>query len=103
MRFLKKLLCNASKEKDLRLFFVNTAEHATAALKRYKIDFILVDTEVPGLDGCRFLTFVKKNFPNIMTIVASKNLQERCDFLISGADNFFAEQIAMKEVLSLVS
>ncbi|MFN3531481.1 MAG: response regulator [Candidatus Brocadia sp.] len=98
----KKLLCNASKEKGLRLFFVNAEEHATAALKRYKIDFVLVDTEVTGLDGCRFLTTVKKNFPNIMTVVASKNLQERCDFLVSGADNFLVEPIAAKEVLSLV-
>lgn len=100
---LKKLLCNASKEKDLRLFFVNISEHATAALKRYKIDFILVDTEATGLDGCRFLTNIKKKFPNIVTAVASKNLRERCDFLVSGADNFFAEQIAMKEILALVS
>ncbi|KAA0241977.1 MAG: response regulator [Candidatus Brocadia sp. AMX2] len=99
----KKLLCNVSKGKGLSLFFVNSTGHATAALKRYKIDFILVDTEVGGLDGCRFLMDIKKKFPNIVTAVASKNLQERCDFLINGADNFFAEPIAMKEILALVS
>lgn len=99
----KKLLCSVSKEKGLRLFFVNAEEHATAALKRYKIDFVLVDTDVTGLDGCRFLTTVKKNFSNIMTIAVSKNLRERCDYLVSGADNFVVEPIAMKEVLQLVS
>lgn len=99
----KKLLCNVSREKGLKLFFVNAEEHATNALKRYKIDFILVDTEVAGLDGCRFLSAVKKKFPNIMTVVASKNLQQRCDFLVSGADSFFVEPIAAKEILALVS
>jgi DNA-binding response OmpR family regulator len=98
----KKVLCNASKEKGLRLFFVNAEEHATTALKRYKIDFIITDTAITGLDGCRFITAVKKNFPNIMTVVVSKSLQERCDFLVSGADNFLVEPIATKEVFSLV-
>lgn len=98
----KKFLCNTFREKGLRLFFVNAEEHASVALKRYKIDFVLVDTAVTGLDGCRFLTTVKKNFPGIIAIVASKNLQERCDFLVSGADCFLLEPIAAKEILSLV-
>lgn len=100
---LKKLLCDVSKGKGLKMYFVNASEHATTALKRYKIDFVLVDTDVTGIDGCRFVTNVKKDFPNIMTVVTSKNLQERCDFLVSGADNFFVEPIATKEILSLVS
>ena len=99
---LKKLLCNVSKEKSLKLYFVNAIEHAMTVLKRYKIDFILVDTEVTGLDGCRFLTNVKKDFPAIVAVVTSKNLQERCDFLVSSADDFFVEPIAMKEILSLL-
>jgi len=99
---LKKLLCNVSKEKGLKMYFVNAIEHAMTVLKRYKIDFILVDTKVTGLDGCRFLANVKKDFPNIVAVVTSKNLQERCDFLVSGADNFFVEPIAMKEILSLL-
>lgn len=99
---LKNLLCSASKDKGLKLFFVNDSAGALTVLKRYKIDFIVIDTEITGLEGCRFLVNVKKDFPDIEVVVISGNLQERCDFLVSGADEFIVEPIESEEVLAVL-
>jgi len=99
---LRNLLCSASKEKGLKLFFVDDTARALIVLKRYKIDFISVDAEITGREGCQFLMNIKKNFPHIETIVISKNLQERCDYLVSGADNFIVEPIESREILAVL-
>ena len=98
----KNLLCSASKEKGLKLFFVDDTARALIVLKRYKIDFISVDAEITGREGCQLLVNIKKDFPNIETIVISKNLQERCDFLVSGTDNFIVEPIESHELLAVL-
>ena len=99
---LRNLLCSASKEKGLKLFFVDDTARALIVLKRYKIDFISVDAEITGREGCQLLMNIKKDFPNIETIVISKNLQERCDYLVSGADNFIVEPIESREILAVL-
>ena len=99
---LRNLLCSASKEKGLKLFFVDDTARALIVLKRYKIDFISVDAEITGREGCQFLMNIKKNFPHIETIVISKNLQERCDYLVSGADNFIVEPIEPQEIFAVL-
>ena len=99
---LKNLLCSASKEKELKLYFVDDTARAHVVLKRYKIDLIIVDAEITGLEGCQFHMNVKKNFPSIESIVISKNLQERCDYLVSGADNFIVEPIEPQEVFAVL-
>ena len=99
---LKNLLCSASKEKGLKLYFVDDTARALIVLKRYKIDFISVDAEITGREGCQLLVNIKKDFPNIETIVISKNLQERCDFLVGGTDNFIVEPIESREIFAVL-
>ncbi len=99
---LRNLLCSASKEKGLKLYFVDDTARALIVLKRYKIDFISVDAEITGREGCQLLMNIKKDFPNIETIVISKNLQERCDFLVSGADNFIVEPVESQEIFAVL-
>ena len=99
---LRNLLCSASKEKGLKLYFVDDTARARIVLKRYKIDFIIVDAEITGMEGCQFLMNIKKDFPNIESVVISKNLQERCDCLVSGADNFIFEPIEPQEIFAVL-
>lgn len=99
---LRNLLCSASKEKGLKLYFVDDTTRALTVLKRHKIDFITVDVEITGREGCQLLMNIKKDFPHIETIVISKNLQERCDFLVGGTDNFIVEPIEPREILAVL-
>ena len=99
---LKKLLGSASKEKGLKLFFVDDTISALNVLMEHKIDFIIVDSEITGMEGCQLLMNIKRDFPRIETIVISQNLQERCDFLVSGTDNFIVEPIESQEIFAIL-
>lgn len=99
---LRKYFRDVSRERNLKLYLTSDTKYANLVLKRYKIGFIFVDTEFTGLEGCKFLAEVKKELPNIGIAVISKNLQERCDFLISGADNFIIESIDMQTILTIL-
>ena len=99
---IKKILGSASKERGLKLFFVDDTTSARTVLKGYKIDFIIVDSEITGPEGCQLLVNIKKDFPHIETLVISQNLQARCDFLVSGADNFIVEPIESQEILAVL-
>jgi len=90
---LRNLLYSASKEKGLKLYFADDTARARIVLKRYKIDFIIVDAEITGTEGGQFFMNIKKNFPNIESIVISKNLQERCDYLVNGKVDGFVKTI----------
>ena len=99
---LRNLLYSASKEKGLKLYFADDTARALIVLKRYKIDFIIVDAEITRTEGCQFLMNIKKNFPNVESIVISKNLQERCNYLVSRADNFIVELIESQEIFAVL-
>lgn len=99
---LKKLLGSASKEKGLKLFFVDDTISVLNVLMEHKIDFIIVDSEITGPEGCQLLMNIKRDFPHIETIVISQNLQERCDFLVSGTDNFIVEPIESQEIFAIL-
>ncbi len=121
---LRNIFCNVSREKGLKLYFVNTTEYAVTALRRHKIDFIYLDTElwsnknvqslrikidslnedmeVINPEGCQFLMNVKRDFPTIEIAAASRNLRERCEFLVSGADHFIGESVDVQKILDIL-
>jgi len=121
---LRNIFCNVSREKGLKLYFVNNTEYAITALKNHKIDVVYLDTglwtnkssqtlqiridslnedmEVINPEGCQFLMNVKRDFPNIEAAVASKNLKERCEFLVCGADHFIGETVDMQKILEIL-
>lgn len=99
---LRKLFCDVAREKDLKIYFVTNTEYAIIVLKRFKVDLIFVDTEITDLKGCYFVMYARKHFPCVSTVVASQNLNERCDFLISGADEFLVEPIDMQKITHLL-
>lgn len=121
---LRNIFCNVSREKGLKLYLVNNTEYAMNALKCHKIDVVFLDTglwsnkslqtlrvkidslneemEVVNPEGCQFLMNVKRDFPNIMAAIASKNLRERCEFLVCGADHFIGEPVNMQKILEIL-
>ena len=95
---LKKFLCEESKQKGFKLYFVPDTKQALAVLRKYKMEIIFIDATIANLSECDFIAKVKKAFPGIEIMVISKNYQERHQFLVSGADRFFIAQMGMKEI-----
>jgi DNA-binding NtrC family response regulator len=52
-------------------YFTTSGEDALEILKREEIHVIVVDIVMPGMDGLELLKIVKKEYPNIVSMVIS--------------------------------
>jgi response regulator RpfG family c-di-GMP phosphodiesterase len=98
----KKLLFNILKQNCYSVYLVNNIEYTKKVLKSYKIDYIFLDTESAGLEGCEFIANMKGEFPHIKSFVISGNLQERRDYLINGVDSFIIETLDPRRILAML-
>jgi two-component system alkaline phosphatase synthesis response regulator PhoP len=72
------------------------AEHgarAMAELKEQKVDLLVTDLEMPGMNSLEFLAVLKKDFPRLPVIVVSGHY-------LNLTDDFLAKGYAVNAVLS---
>lgn len=99
---LKKYLCKASLQKNIRFYFVPDTSQSMAVLKKFKVDLVFIDSTVASVNECSFIAKVRKDFPNIEIFVISRNYLERHRFLISGADRFFIAQMGVEQIAEVL-
>lgn len=62
------------------LFFAENGEEALQVLDREKIDMIISDMRMPGMDGCQLLSKVKEQHPLVLRLILSGYAQESLVF-----------------------
>jgi DNA-binding NtrC family response regulator len=71
LKSIEKSITNESYDK----YFAKSGEDALEILKREEVHVIVVDIVMPGMDGLELLKIVKKEYPNIVSIVLSGHAQ----------------------------
>jgi EAL domain-containing protein (putative c-di-GMP-specific phosphodiesterase class I)/CheY-like chemotaxis protein len=66
-----ELMIRALKPDGYRVFTARSAQAAFDLLNLHKISIVISDQSMPGMDGVRFLTSVRKLYPEAVRIVAS--------------------------------
>ena len=66
---LKRMMHPMKKQWDV--FFANSGKRALEILEKQKIDVIISDIRMPGIDGTQLLTKVKEEYPQIVRITLS--------------------------------
>ena len=66
-----ELMIRALKPDGYRVFTARSAQAAFDLLNLHKIGIVISDQSMPGMDGVRFLTSVRKLYPEAVRIVAS--------------------------------
>ncbi len=99
---LKKYLCKASLQKNIKFYFVPDTNQSMAVLKKFKIDLVFVDSTIANVGECSFLAKTRRDFPNIEIFVISNNYLERHRYLISGADQFFIAQMGVEQIAEVL-
>ena len=90
-KLLKKLL---KKEEVFEITMTQTAEEGLDLIKKKKPDIILVDTQLPGMDGFEFCQLVKKSTKGKMNIIIMTGIIEAIDATRArevGADAYCAK------------
>lgn len=66
---IRNMLSQALKEMGFRATLAPTAEAAARALAQQPFDILILDLNLPGMDGMEFLTSIRKRHPDIQVIV----------------------------------
>ncbi len=75
-----------------------------AYLKSMPIDLVIVDYNMPDMDGLQFLTQVKQNFPAVKVIILSMHDEPHIirELLTAGADGYVLKKYAQKEIFTAI-
>ncbi len=71
LKTIEKSITDESYDK----YFAKSGEDALEILKREEVHVIVVDIVMPGMDGLELLKIVKKEYPNIVSMVISGHAQ----------------------------
>jgi DNA-binding response OmpR family regulator len=94
----KKML---SRE-GFRILESSCADEANDLLLIYKVDLILLDINMPTVDGCVFHTVTEMFHPDIKVIVASVYPIDNQKILIRNADDYFDKSDGIKVLIQKV-
>jgi len=103
---IQELLCHTMSKEGWKLFQVMSGEDGLKVLKTKKIDCILLDIMLPGMDGLKVLKKIKeieqcKNIPVIMTTAKG----EEADIVTGlelGADDYVVKPYSPKVLIARI-
>ncbi|WP_330202668.1 PAS domain S-box protein [Cyanobacterium sp. Dongsha4] len=93
---------NYLEAKGYRLFVAMDGQEAISALSGEKPDLIVMDIQMPKLDGIRAIEYLKQNsdYRNIpiiaLTALVSENDREKC--LKAGADEYMSKPVRLRDL-----
>ena len=66
---IRNMLAQALKQMDFRATLAASAEAASRELAQRTFDILILDLNLPGMDGMEFLTSMRKRHPDIQVII----------------------------------
>ena len=84
---------------------VGTANDGLEAVEKARQllpDVVLMDAQMPNVDGVEATRLIKKEFPNIGVLFFSTYFDYRADALAAGADGYLVKDCEVRELLDKV-
>ncbi len=95
---ISKLLVSSGYAVDI----AEDGEVALGQVKRKKYDLIIVDFEMPGMDGITLLENLKTGHPSLPVLMISGSGKEESFFKRSGADAYLSKPLDLFQTRMLV-
>jgi two-component system, probable response regulator PhcQ len=70
-----KSICRALRNEDYRILTETNGEKGLALLKDHEVHLVISDQKMPGMNGIDFLMQIKKDYPQILTIMLTGNAE----------------------------
>ena len=101
---LATMLELATKNDEIKIEVVGEAQDGEDAIKQVHAlypDVILMDLEMPVLDGFQATHYIKSNYPSILIIVLTihDDLETRQKAALAGADSFIAKSAPLNGLI----
>ena len=97
---IHNLIEEVLKEQHYQIINAYSGTEAFMILEKYKIDLILLDLMLPGINGEEIIKKVK-NIP-IIVISAKISLDDKVNILINGANDYITKPFDTKELLARI-
>lgn len=101
------LIKNYLKEADYKLFFAHNGEQGLDLLNRHWVSLVLLDMEMPILDGYATAQAIRQNpvFANLPVIAMTGHdgVEEKYKCLASGCSDYVAKPLRKQKVLEVIS
>ena len=83
------------------VFQAHSAEDAFNFLSRHRVNIILLDIKLPGMDGITALAKIRKTYPEIEVIMISsiKEAETVVKAIKAGAYNYFTKDLDVSEII----
>jgi DNA-binding NarL/FixJ family response regulator len=94
-----------SSERNIKVVAkASNAENAIQLLKNTKVDLIITDLHMPGMDGVALLNYIKENYPFIKTIVLSMHDEVHIvkDLLRAGVNGYVLKKDTHTELIKAI-
>lgn len=98
--FIAELYAKGLKAKSIVVDRVSDADDALAAIDAMPYDAIILDLNLPGVDGMTFLERIRRRKVSVPVIVISSrnSLGDKVKALAGGADDYVAKPIQLEEL-----
>ncbi|PEJ99993.1 response regulator transcription factor [Bacillus wiedmannii] len=92
------------KHAGFNVLETDTGEKALELLEYHNVDIVILDVMLPGMDGFRVCTKIRKNNENIGIIILTALVQEKDQIhgLTIGADDYIKKPFSISELVARV-
>jgi PAS domain S-box-containing protein len=99
-----QLLKEMLRKRNYRLFRAFDGVEAIEIVKEEQLDLVLMDIQLPKMDGYEATRIIKKDHPNLPIIAqtAYANYNDVVKSLDAGCNDFIAKPIKMKKLLAMI-
>jgi CheY-like chemotaxis protein len=102
--FFQKIITRFSQNNGFQLFVATNGKEALEFLDHNPYDLILLDVEMPDMDGYEALEFIRNNARNhnipIIMISGDEKPKQALDSMLKGANTFMKKPFTEKQLLA---
>ncbi len=97
------LICEYLESEHFIVYSAHTGEDTLDFLKSNRVDIIILDLMLPGIDGIRVCEEIKNNHNTpIIMLTAKGHVEDRVKGLNTGADDYIVKPFAPKELVARI-
>ncbi|MBN4075913.1 MAG: sigma-54-dependent Fis family transcriptional regulator [SAR86 cluster bacterium] len=102
---LRDALCDTLTLSNYQTVNAENAENALKLLESTQVNLIISDVQMPGMDGHKFLSIVKRQYPNIpfVLITAFGTVAKAVDAIQSGAADYIVKPFEATVLIEMVN